>query len=191
VDRGTKVFWALIAALLGASLFFGVNVERRRRLIHPAAELHDGDLVTVTRVVDGDTLVVTTESNASATVELLGIETFDATRRFDDAARFGSLATDELRRLAQGQSVRVMLHGPPRDKRGAHLAHLYVGETDIGLELVKQGLALTYSVYPFPSMSLYAEDQAEARAQRRGLWADDKVAKRAGLLELQWRREKR
>lgn len=145
----------------------------------------------VTRVVDGNAVVVTTETGVNSALEIAGIETFDANRRFDDAARFGALAQDELRHLVENETVRVELASPPRDKHGRVRAHLYVGETDVGLALVKKGLALTYSVYPFPTMSLYAEEQAQAQAERRGFWADPAVAKRAELLERQWRREKR
>jgi endonuclease YncB( thermonuclease family) len=194
LDRGTRVFWALIIALLGASGFFATKVEQRRRVIQPVAPLPPlatGDLVRVTRVVEGNVVVVTTDAGVSAALEIAGIKTFDATLRFDDAARFGALALDELRRLFENESVRVELATPARDKRGRVRAHLYVGETDVGLALVKKGLALTYSVYPFPTMSLYAEEQAQAQAERQGFWADPRIAKRAELLERQWRREKR
>jgi endonuclease YncB( thermonuclease family) len=191
LDRGTRVFWALIIALLGASTFFAVKVEQRRRVIQPVAALSTGDLVRVTRVVEGNVVVVTSEAGVNSALEIAGIKTFDATLRFDDAARFGALALDDLRRLVENESVRVELATPPRDKHGRTRAHLYVGETDVGLALVKKGLALTYSVYPFPTMSLYAEEQAQAQAERRGFWSDPAIAKRAELLERQWRREKR
>jgi micrococcal nuclease len=191
VDRGTRVFWALIAVLLSASLFFGFNVQRRRAALQPTQQIASGDIVAVTSVVDGDTVVVVSEERLRATVRIVGIKTFDPTQKGDNAARFGALAIDTLRRLTESQPVRVVLAEPPRDRHGRTLAHLYVGEVDVGLELVKNGLALTYSVYPFPSMSLYAEEQSQAHGDRRGLWAEPALVKRAELLERQWRGERR
>ena len=98
---------------------------------------------------------------------------------------------DELRRLTENEPVRVVLASPPCDRHGRTLAHLFVGEVDVGLDLVQKGLALTYFVYPFPSMSLYAAEQAHAHGDRRGLWSDAAVAQRAALLERQWRTEQR
>jgi endonuclease YncB( thermonuclease family) len=190
VDRGTRVFWVLIVVLLGASMFFGLNVQQRRAALKPVQELTSGEIVAVTSIVDGDTVVVKSEAGMRATVRIVGIKTFDATQKGDDAARFGALAVDALRRLTENQPVRAVLATPPRDRHGRTLAHLYVGEIDLGLELVKSGLALTYSVYPFPSMSLYAEAQAHAHGDRHGLWADPKLAQRAELLERQWRGER-
>jgi len=190
VDRGTRVFWALIIVLLSASAFFGVSAQSRRAALKPTQELVSGDVVSVTSVVDGDTVVVKSDGGSRTTVRLVGIKTFDATQKFDNAARFGALAIDSLRRLTENQPVRLVLAEPPRDRHGRTLAHLYVGEVDVALELVKAGLALTYPVYPFPGLPIYAEEQAHAHGERRGLWADPAVAKRAELLELQWRKER-
>ncbi len=190
VDRGTRVFWALIVVLLSASLFFGLNVQRRKASLQPTQALASGDIVSVTSVVDGDTVVVQSEEGVRATVRIVGIKTFDATQKGDNAARFGALAIDSLRRLTENQPLRVALATPPRDRHGRTLAHLYVGEVDVGLELVKGGLALTYSVYPFPGLPIYAEEQAQAHGDRRGLWADADLARRAELLERQWRKER-
>lgn len=191
MERGTKTFWALIVALASASIFFGVSAERAKTSARHEALLSDGELVRVTRVIDGDTVVVQTDGNESAAVRLVGVKSFDATQKFDDASRFGALAIDELRHAAEDGPVRVVLNRPPQDKHGRTLAHLYAGENDLGLQLIKKGLALTYTVYPFPSMALYAEEQARAQAERRGLWGDPRVATRAELLERQWRRESR
>ena len=46
-------------------------------------------------------------------------------------------------------------------------------EMDIGLELIKMGLAWHDPRYA-PKAKEYAEAEAEARKEKRGLWSDDK-----------------
>jgi hypothetical protein len=54
VEPGTRFFWVLIAALLGASVFFGLNAESRRRDVQASeTTLANGAVVSVQRVVDG------------------------------------------------------------------------------------------------------------------------------------------
>ena len=104
----------------------------------------------------------------------------------DAADRFSKEATDAVRRLTSDQSLRVLLNSPPKDKHGRFLAQLFVDDQDVGLTLVRQGLALVYTVYPFPGMGLYLQEQATARAAQRGMWADPTISKRAALLIHQW-----
>lgn len=37
MDGGTRFFWALLALLLGASVFFGVRTEQKRRALRNAS----------------------------------------------------------------------------------------------------------------------------------------------------------
>jgi len=189
VEVGTRFFWLLIAALLGAATYFGLNAESRRRAIQTSrTTLESGAIVQLQRVVDGDTLLVDA-AGQTVVVRLLGIKSFPIQPERDPASRFGKAAVDELRKITENQPLRVLLHDPPKDRHGRTLAELFVGQSDVGLELVKHGLALVYTVYPFPSMPLYQQHQEQARAERRGLWADERVARQADLMIAQWGRE--
>ena len=171
---GTRFFWLLIAALLGAAGYFGLNAESRRRAVQTSqTTLESGAIVQPPArrrrryAAGGDA------AEQTVVVRLLGIKSFPLQPERDPAARFGKAEVDELRRLTENQPLRVLLHDPPKDRHGRTLAELFVGQSDLGLELVKRGLALVYTVYPFPSMPLYQKHQEEARADRRGLWADE------------------
>jgi endonuclease YncB( thermonuclease family) len=180
----------LIAALLGASVFYGLNAESRRRSVQQSeAALANGAIVSVVRVIDGDTLLVHDEAQKPVVVRLLGIKALPVQPERDPGARFGRAAIDELGRLTENQPVRVLLHSTNKDRHGRTLAELFVGQDDLGLQLVKRGLALAYTVYPFPSLALYTQEQEEARANRRGLWNDAQVARQADLLIAKWGRE--
>lgn len=190
MDRGARVFWTLIAILLGAALYFGSNAEARRRAVQKSAgALSTGDVVQLERVVDGDTVVVRDPAGETVAVRVLGIKSFEPKPAKDPAARFGKAAIDEIEKLAREEPIRVMLHSTPEDKHGRAIATLFVGDKDLGLSLVKKGLALVYTPYPFPSMPLYLTEQETAQAKKQGLWADAEIAKRAELLAREWRRE--
>lgn len=193
MDRSTSVFWALIAALLGASLFYGSQVwQMRAPQQQRDLALASGDLVQLVQVLDGDTLVVSRAGPgadpAHATVRLLGVKTFESKHAKDIGAPQGRAAEEAVRRLAGDAALRVLLNNPPRDRAGRTLATLYAGGDDIGAHLVAQGHALVYTVYPFPQMASYLQSQAAARAQRLGLWADPAVAERADALLREWAR---
>jgi micrococcal nuclease len=185
-DMQTTLFWGCIVLLLAASLFYGLNVEKMRRSASTAGKVNSGDIVTLQRIIDGDTVMVTQEGQQPATIRILGIKSFEAGIEKDIVAGYGQAAIDTINRLMANQAVRVLLHSTPKDRYGRYIANLYVGDQDIGLRLVKDGLALVYVVYPFPAMSLYLQEQESARAGRRGLWANDEVSSRAFALIREW-----
>lgn len=190
MDRGTRVFWALIGVLLSAALYFGSNAEAQRRAVQKSTgSLQTGEIVQLDRVIDGDSLVVTKRDGEKVSLRILGIKTFEPKPAKDPAARFGQNAIDYIQKKIGDEPIRIMLHSTPQDRHGRTIATLIVGDKDLGLELVKQGLALVYTTHPFPSMPLYLTEQETAQAKGNGLWADPEIAKRAELLSREWRRE--
>ena len=186
-DIQAALFWGCIVVLLSASVFFGVSADRiRRGMLGNGGKISSGDIVTLESVIDGDTVTVSLEGQPSAVIRILGIKSFESKIEKDDAAPYGKAAADTLQRLTTGHTVRVLLHSTPKDRYGRYLATLYVNDLDIGLHLVKEGLALVYTVYPFPAMSFYLQEQELARAGRRGLWANTDVSSRAMALIREW-----
>jgi endonuclease YncB( thermonuclease family) len=190
VEVSTRLFWGLISALLSLSLYFGLNAESRRRELQKSeASVETGEIVRLERVVDGDTLLVKKESGDAVAIRLLGIKAFDSKPEKDELSRFGKAAIGTLERLAANEPLRVLVHTTPKDRHGRTLATLYSGDNDLALTLIKDGVALVYTVYPFPSMPFYLKEQEGSRADRKGLWADVEASKRADLLAREWRRE--
>lgn len=186
VDGGTRSFWLLVIALLAASLFFAFGAESRRRQVQTSdTSLVTGDVVTLIEVIDGDTVLVAKGDDRIA-VRILGIKALESTAPKDPMAQFGQRSILELRRLLADKSIRVLLNNPPQDAHGRTLAELFVDDQNVALELVRQGLVLVYTVYPFASMSMYLQEQAHSRAERAGLWASPEAAKRATLLSQEW-----
>jgi micrococcal nuclease len=181
------MFWGCISLLLGASLFYGFSAESiRRGTLKSEGKIDNGNVVTLVAVIDGDTVTVVQEGQKPAPLRILGIKSFDASVEKDIVAPYGQAAIDTLRRLMADQQIRVLLHSTPKDRHGRYIATLYVGDQDIGLRLIKEGLAVVYTVYPFPAMSFYLQEQELARAGRRGLWANAEVSSRALALIHAW-----
>ncbi|MCA9627229.1 MAG: thermonuclease family protein [Myxococcales bacterium] len=189
MDRGTQSFWLLVMVLLAASVVFGFGAEGRRRQVQSSeSSLATGDIVGLAEVVDGDSLVVV-KGEQRVAVRLIGIKAFDPKSDPGDASRFGREAVSELTRLLKDKPIRVLLHDPPTDAHGRTLAELFVDDQDVALDMVKRGLVLVYTVYPFGSMSMYLQEQARAKADRVGLWSESDMAKRAELLSREWSRK--
>lgn len=116
----------------------------------------------VVGVSDGDTVTVLDGANKTHKVRLAGI---DAPER---AQPHGVRAKQALSELVFGREVSVFI--VDRDRYGRVVARVYVGNVDVNAELVRSGMVWVYRRYnqdPFlPPL------EEEARAQRRGLWAD-------------------
>jgi micrococcal nuclease len=190
LDTGTRIFWTILAALLGASVFFGVQGERQRGEAQKAgASVQTGDLVTLASVTDGDSIVVTNPAGDTVALRILGVKAMEGAPGKDPFAVYATEAANALRRTLGDKPARVLLGVPPKDKHGRALATLFVDDRDVGLGMISDGLALVYTAYPFPAMQRYLDEQSRAKADRKGLWADPVATARAELLLGVWRKE--
>jgi len=188
MDRTSLTFWSLIVLLLSVSLFYGVSAEKMRRNAQAGGgKIESGDLVRLVKVIDGDTVQVVREGQEPVTARLIGIKSFDAKVEKDVVTPFGQAAREAIQRIMTDKPVRVMLNASPKDKHGRYLATLYADDQDIALYLIRQGLVLVYTVYPFPAMQIYLQEQEQARAGRRGLWSNTAATERALAMMNEWR----
>jgi len=116
----------------------------------------------VVGVADGDTLTVRVEGTRSVRVRLAGI---DAPER---GQPYGQQSKQALSALAFGKEARIESAGP--DKYDRTLGVVTVAGVDVQAEQVRRGLAWVYRKYSDDARLLALE--AEAKAARRGLWAD-------------------
>ncbi len=117
----------------------------------------------VVRVLDGDSLLV--EAGASRIeVRLHGIDCPERTQPYSARAR------RLTRELAHGREVRLVTHGT--DAYGRTLAEVLLPDgRSLNRELVRAGFAWWYRRYVPGDVGL-ERLELEARAARRGLWAD-------------------
>jgi endonuclease YncB( thermonuclease family) len=142
-----------------------------RLAVFTAAILFAGGAVAsaqlVTRVVDGDTIVVA----GVGTVRLIGVdtpETVDPRRPVQD---FGQEASAFTKQLAQGKIVRLEFEGPRTDRYRRTLAYVYLPDGRLlNAEIIKQGYGHAYVEFPFGQMAVFRQHERDARNSQRGLW---------------------
>jgi len=139
----------------------------------PATEISESKgvdssvLVKVTRVVDGDTI----EIEGGEKVRYIGIDTPETVDPRKEVQCFGPEASKKNKELVEGKMVRLEKDVTDRDKYNRLLRYIYVGDTFINLELVKQGFAYSYSYPPdIKYQDQIVKAQQEAREAKRGLW---------------------
>lgn len=128
-------------------------------------ELNESDEVKVERVVDGDTIVI--EGNKH--VRYIGINTPEITKGKNEC--YGKLAFEQNKKLVEGKVVRLEKDVSETDKYGRLLRYVFIGETLINNELVKNGFARS-STYPpdIKYQDLFKSSEHFARENLLGLW---------------------
>lgn len=115
---------------------------------------------TVTRVSDGDTIWVHT-GLLRHKVRLNHIDAPESNQPY------GKESAAHLKSLIFGKEVRVEYE--TTDRYGRILGIVFLGETDINLQMVRGGYAWHYT--HFDKSPSYAAAEREAKATKRGLWA--------------------
>ena len=136
-----------------------------------------GIVLNVSRVIDGDTFEGRLDNGGNTGVNPWAIELTRIVIRISgiDAPErgqyYGDVATLHLHWLISGKAVGLKLK--QRDSYGRWIATAYLDGADIAEELLQQGLAWHYKEYD--SNPRYAQLEAEARQDGRGLWCDDRA----------------
>jgi len=126
--------------------------------------------VTVTRVVDGDTVEVELDGETED-VRYIGVDTPETVKPGEPVECFGPQASSFNHRLVEGKQVRLVFGAERRDDYGRLLAYVYLGDAFVNAILVRRGFAETLTI---PPNDRYAErlKRLEIAASRagRGLW---------------------
>lgn len=122
------------------------------------------NLVKVTKVIDGDTIVLDT----SQTLRYIGI---DAPEVSKGKNCFAEEATNKNKELVLGKEVRLEKDVSETDRYGRLLRYVYVGNTFINETLVFEGYATAITYQPDVKYSeLFGKAERQAREYKRGLW---------------------
>jgi micrococcal nuclease len=126
-------------------------------------------LPVVTRVIDGDTIVV----EGVGTVRLIGVDTPETVDPRRPVGYFGKEASDFTKQLATGRRVRLEFDQDRTDRYGRTLAYVYLQPENLLLngEIIRQGYGFAYTRFPFRMMEQFRALEREAREAGRGLWA--------------------
>ena len=118
------------------------------------------EVATVTRVVDGDTIVIELDGQKEY-VRLLGIDTSESVKPGVEVQP-GALEASEYTKQLTGKQIILTYDEKPRDFFGRLLAYVWL-ESDNGqlicwnVELIKQGHSELYTKYRFDGINWFKE----------------------------------
>ncbi len=125
----------------------------------------------VSRVIDGDTVALTTREGTKLRVRLYGIDAPEVRHEKTAGQPYGKEAKEALTALALGRRVTVEI--VDIDVHGRTVGIVHRSGVDINLEMVRNGYAWAYRRYlSAPYASRYIDAEREARGRRLGLWKD-------------------
>jgi micrococcal nuclease len=134
---------------------------------------------TVTRVVDGDTAVMTLSSGTSERVRFIGVDTPESTTQHEP---YGTEASSFTKQRLTGKRVWLQIGTEERDRYGRLLAYIWLQEPlgiseaelrtkQFNAQLLVEGYAQLLTIPPnVEYVEYYREFQTEAREANRGLW---------------------
>lgn len=114
-------------------------------------------------VFDGDSFTILNDDEKRE-VRLAGVDSPEKGQPYSNRAR------QALQRLIKGEIVRVDVD--KLDGYGRYVGTVYVGDLNVGREMVRQGLAWWYRYYASDDKILERLER-EARNNRVGLWRDE------------------
>jgi micrococcal nuclease len=135
-----------------------------------------GDLAgpyPVTRVVDGDTIVVSIAGEENK-VRLIGVDTPESVHSDESQnVPYGQISSDFTRNALEGQQVYLEYDVEPNDQYGRILAYVWLDDVMFNKTLLMEGHAVL-ATYP-PNVRYvdeFTDLQTQARNDGNGLWAD-------------------
>jgi micrococcal nuclease len=143
----------------------------------PDAQKYDGKTFRVSRVVDGDTLIIDehddVRSQAGTTIRLWGVDTPETVKPDTPPQHFGKEASDYSKAVLTGQCVRLELQPRTRDKYNRLLAFVYLSDGSMfNRTLVQLGYAYADPRFGHPYKREFASLANQAHKAQAGLWKD-------------------
>jgi endonuclease YncB( thermonuclease family) len=162
MNKRLPVLFGIIAIAIGASI--SVFAPSSKAATYTA---------TVDRVVDGDTVYLKETIKGTNKVRMLSIDTPETNYQGASQEPWGANAKNYLAQLLpSGTKVTVETDVEETDAYGRLLAHLYKGSLDVNKEMVRQGHAVTYFIWPnLLHFSEYQNAYLEAKQNGRGMWS--------------------
>ena len=136
----------------------------------------------VSKVIDGDTIKLQNGER----VRLLGINTPEMGQPYYEEA------TNRLKELIEGKTITLEKDIEDKDQYGRLLRHIYIDDTFVNLEMVREGYANVYVIHPNVKYSSKFENtEEEAKNAKRGIWqpSEGGLSKCIGILYFHWNAE--
>lgn len=123
------------------------------------------------RVIDGDTIVLDGER-----IRIVGMDACELGQTMIvDGGEWDCGEAGRIRMVQLIGSNAVRCVGERRDVYGRRVARCFVGELDLGRQLVAEGLAVVYRFRGRPTAPELVAVEADARRAGVGIWSADEV----------------
>ncbi len=121
--------------------------------------------VTLLSVGDGDTIRIKDKTNTKVTIRLACIDAPETRQGMSD-----KWSTQMLKGMIEGKPK--SLQTKVKDPYGRTVGEIYVGSTNVNLQMVRQGAAFTYRQYLKQcDLDAYLKAEAMAKREKQGVWA--------------------
>jgi micrococcal nuclease len=163
----------ILLAMAVAAGAFGANRLGAAGSSGGGAGARSTETATVTRVVDGDT-VVARIGGREEHVRYIGMDTPEDVKPGTPVQCYSRAAAAANRRLVQGRRVRLVEDAEARDRYGRLLAYVYRASDGlfVNAELVRRGYARQLTIPPnVAHEGEIARLASAARRAGRGLWS--------------------
>lgn len=127
---------------------------------------------TVVGVTDGDTIRVNLADGTLERVRLIGIDTPESVDPRRPVQCYGPEASRHTKQLLDGKAVELELDVQQRDRYGRLLAYVWLGETNVNVQIAADGFAQQLTIPPNVRYEEPIRNAVrEAREAGRGLWS--------------------
>ena len=145
----------------------------------PSTAPQDGTKHQVSRVVDGDTVVLDTDDGGVKT-RIIGIDTPETVHPSKPVEYWGPEASARAKELLEGKTITIHYDPDPKhdtwDKYGRLLVYLELPDgSDFGLVMIREGYAKAYTKYSFSRQELYVSEMNRAMKAGVGMWDESLI----------------
>jgi len=182
-----KLFLAIILAgfIIGAAIYF--SNQSKEPIVESSVvskqncttipELPTGVSKLATKIIDGDTFII----EGGYSVRILGIDADERDHPCYDMAK------DRLEELILNKEVKLEKGIEDKDQWCRYLRYVFLDNKNIGLELVKEGLAVArFSPEDVKYKEEIATAEKEARENKIGCKWGERKTEDEGKVEFQW-----
>lgn len=138
-------------------------------------EIEVKDLFLVSKIIDGDTLMVKINDKEEA-VRLIGVDTPETVDPRKTVQCFGKEATEKAKELVENKMIRLEIDTTQndRDKYNRLLRYIYLEDgTLVNKKLIEEGFGFEYTYQiPYKFQTEFKAAQKMAEEKKMGLWAD-------------------
>lgn len=131
------------------------------------------DEVIVSEIVDGDTVKVIFKYGKKKDVRLLGVDSPETVHPDKEVEFFGPEAKEFLESQLLDKTVILRYDEQLEDDYDRLLAYIFLEDSTLfNAEVIRQGFGAMFRGFPFVYWNLFAEFEAEAQREKRGIWGD-------------------